>query len=66
MKLFITAGHIVSKFEGTLIDTGLSPVTFYLPEGKKVELVKHLEEKGHQDWLVNVAGQAMEDNADEE
>lgn len=46
LKLFITFGDIVTKFDGTLIDTGLSPITFYLPEPKKSELIEKADRAG--------------------
>lgn len=53
LKLFIRSGHITTKYDGTLIDTGLSPITIYLPEEKKANLIRKAEEsnKSLQDWL---------------
>lgn len=53
LKMFIVQGEIVSKFDGVLIDTDLSPITFYLPESKKIELIKEAENEGKsiQEWL---------------
>ncbi|MFD0710902.1 helix-turn-helix domain-containing protein [Paenibacillus sp. GCM10027626] len=53
LKLFITSGSIIPKFDGTLIDTGLSPITFYLPENKKAALIELADQKGLtlQQWL---------------
>lgn len=53
LKLFITIGEIIPKYDGTLIDTGLSPITFYLPEGKKAELLEKAVREGIslQEWL---------------
>lgn len=44
MKLFLVEGKIVPKYDGILIDTGLSPITFYLPEMKKSELIRQASE----------------------
>jgi len=46
LKLFITSGEIITKFDGTLIDTGLSPITFYLPEQRKMELIEKADRAG--------------------
>ncbi|MDN4067625.1 hypothetical protein QYF50_06930 [Paenibacillus vini] len=43
MKLFIINGKIIPKYDGTLIDTGLSPVTAYLMEDKKAKLTQLAE-----------------------
>ncbi len=53
LKLFIKSGDITAKFDGTLIDTGLSPITVYLPEKTKTELVRLASEDNRtlQEWL---------------
>jgi len=53
LKLFIVSGAIIPKFDGILIDTGLAPITFYLPENKKAALMAAAEQKGLslQQWL---------------
>lgn len=53
LKMFVQTGNIVPKYDGVLIDTGLSPVTFYLSEKKKVELVRRAEADKItlQEWL---------------
>jgi hypothetical protein len=53
MKLFLVQGNIVPKYDGTLIDTGLSPITFYLPEEKKAEMIRRAtaEHMTLQDWI---------------
>lgn len=54
LKLFLKSGEIVTKYDGTLIDTGLSPITIYLTEAKKQELMLKAEENGMalQDWIM--------------
>jgi hypothetical protein len=53
MKLFIKSGEITPKYDGTLIDTGLSPITVYLPDSKKLELVRRATEANQtlQEWI---------------
>lgn len=53
LKLFLKSGEIITKYDGTLIDTGLYPVTVYLMEAKKQELIRQAEENEMtlQDWL---------------
>ncbi|MGU3473171.1 helix-turn-helix domain-containing protein [Paenibacillus sp. D51F] len=53
MKLFLEQGEIVPKYDGTLIDTGLSPITVYLPEEKKAELIRRAtaENMTLQKWI---------------
>ncbi|MFC3345709.1 helix-turn-helix domain-containing protein [Paenibacillus abyssi] len=53
LKLFLLKGEIIPKYDGTLIDTGLSPITFYLPEEKKAELVRLAAADGIslQEWI---------------
>jgi hypothetical protein len=53
LKLFIKSGEIIPKYDGTLIDTGLSPVTVYLPEQVKSKLSRKAEEAkmSLQDWV---------------
>jgi hypothetical protein len=53
LKLFIISGEIIHKYDGTLIDTGLSPITFYLSESKKKQLndISKKEGKSLQEWL---------------
>ncbi|CAM4044527.1 helix-turn-helix domain-containing protein [Paenibacillus alkaliterrae] len=62
LKTFIRSGEITPKFDGTLIDTGLSPVTFYLPEKEKAKLVGKAEEanKTLQEWLESTVSEAVE------
>lgn len=35
LRLFLKRGEVTVKYDGVLIDTGLSPVTIYLPEQVK-------------------------------
>ncbi|GKS12925.1 hypothetical protein YDYSY3_39250 [Paenibacillus chitinolyticus] len=53
MKLHITEGKVVVSSKEVLIDTGLSPVLFYLPEQKKAALLAAAEQEGLtlQDWM---------------
>lgn len=53
LKLFIRSGEVTPKYDGTLIDTGLAPITFYLPEERKAALICKAEEenKSIQEWL---------------
>lgn len=43
MKRFLKSGQIIPKYDGTLIDTGLLPITFYLTEYQKEELIQNAE-----------------------
>ncbi|MFD2614736.1 helix-turn-helix domain-containing protein [Paenibacillus gansuensis] len=54
LKLFLVQGEIVPKYDGTLIDTGLSPITFYVTGEKKAELLQRAAEAGKtlQEWIV--------------
>lgn len=54
LKLFIKSGEIISKYDGTLIDTGLVPVTFFVSEPERRELLRRAEQEGLslQDWLL--------------
>lgn len=54
LKLFIKSGEVISKYDGTLIDTGLLPVTFFVSEAQKKELARKAEEEGLslQEWVV--------------
>lgn len=45
LRLFLKSGEIIPKYDGTLIDTGLMPVTIYLTEAKKNVLLKLAEER---------------------
>lgn len=40
MKLFLKRGKIISKYDGLLIDTGLSPITLYISEDKKEKFIE--------------------------
>ncbi len=53
LKQYIRVGEIVVKFDGTLIDTGLAPVAFYLLESKKQKLLALAKNDGLslQEWL---------------
>lgn len=53
LKMFLVSGEIIPKYDGILIDTGLSPITFYLPETKKTNLIETARKEGKslQDWL---------------
>lgn len=53
MKLFLVQGEIVPKYDGTLIDTGLSPITFYVTDNKKAKLIQLAVEAGVslQEWI---------------
>lgn len=46
LKLFIQSGEVISKYDGTLIDTGLTPVTFYVSDAQKQELIRLAGEQG--------------------
>ncbi|MGF7035331.1 excisionase family DNA binding protein [Paenibacillus mucilaginosus] len=65
LKLFIKSGEIVIKYDGVLIDTGFSPVTFYLPEKKKEALQQLAQRSGMtlQEWLDSVVSQAAAEEA---
>jgi hypothetical protein len=60
LKLFIRSGEVISKYDGTLIDTGLLPVTFFVSEAQKKELAQRAEEEGMslQDWIMKCLVQA--------
>jgi hypothetical protein len=55
MKQFITSGKVVPKYDGLLIDTGLSPITIHLSENKKNELLKKAKKEGLSlpEWIVS-------------
>ena len=44
LRLFLKSGEIITKYDGTLIDTGLMPITFYLTGEKKNELLSLAEQ----------------------
>lgn len=54
LNTYIKVGKVIQKFDGTLIDTGFSPITFYLPEDEKLELIRLAEKNGQtlQEWLT--------------
>lgn len=54
LKLFIKSGEVISKYDGTLIDTGLVPVTFFVSEPERKELLRKAEQEGLslQDWIT--------------
>ncbi len=54
LKLFIKSGEVISKYDGTLIDTGLVPVTFFVSEQERKELLRKAEQEGLslQEWLT--------------
>ncbi len=56
LKTFIRSGEITPKYDGTLIDTGLSPVTFYLSEQEKDKLITKASSanKSLQEWLESI------------
>lgn len=43
LKSFLKSGQIITKYDRTLIDTGLLLVTFYLTEDEKNELLNTAE-----------------------
>ncbi|WP_054943674.1 helix-turn-helix domain-containing protein [Paenibacillus ihuae] len=45
LERFLKSGQIIPKYDGTLIDTGIMPVTIYLTEDKKNRLLKKAEER---------------------
>ncbi|MBJ6359967.1 helix-turn-helix domain-containing protein [Paenibacillus sp. GCM10012307] len=53
LRLFLRSGEIVVKYDGVLIDTGLSPITVYLPDAKKQTLLRLAERENQtvQEWL---------------
>ncbi|MFF2154450.1 hypothetical protein ACFVVQ_03975 [Paenibacillus chitinolyticus] len=53
MKLHITEGEVVVNSKEALIDSGLSPVLFYLPEQKKAALLAAAEQESLtlQEWI---------------
>lgn len=53
LRLFLKTGEIIPKYDGTLIDTGLMPLTIYLTEAKKKALLKMAEDHNMtlQDYL---------------
>ncbi|MFC5402413.1 helix-turn-helix domain-containing protein [Cohnella soli] len=53
LQLFITQGEIVPKYDGTLIDTCLSPITIYVPDSKKLEISRRAAEANMtlQEWI---------------
>lgn len=53
LERFLKSGQIISKYDGTLIDTGLMPITIYLTNDKKKELIRQAEEHNMslQDWI---------------
>lgn len=55
LKLFLKSGEIITKYDGTLIDTGLLPITIFLSEAKKQELIRQAEENNLslQEWIMN-------------
>lgn len=58
LRLFIKSGEIISKYDGTLIDTGLLPINIYLTEAKKQDLIRQAEENNMslQDWIMDRIG----------
>lgn len=62
LKTFIRSGEIIPKYDGTLIDTGLSPVTFYLSEVDKEKMIVKAKgaNKSLQEWLESTVLKAFE------
>ncbi|WP_127529460.1 hypothetical protein [Paenibacillus kobensis] len=54
LKLFMKSGEIISKYDGTLIDTGLLPVTLFLTEDKKKDWARRAKERNLtlQEWIM--------------
>ncbi|MNF78483.1 hypothetical protein D3C84_606680 [compost metagenome] len=54
LKLFLKSGDIIEKYDGTLIDTGLLPVTLYLSEDKKKDWTRRAKERNLtlQEWIM--------------
>ncbi|CAG7651650.1 helix-turn-helix domain-containing protein [Paenibacillus allorhizosphaerae] len=53
LKLFLKSGEIIPKYDGTLIDTGLFPVTIFLSKSQKEALNRKAEEENMslQEWI---------------
>ncbi|WP_336775277.1 helix-turn-helix domain-containing protein [Paenibacillus sp. MMO-58] len=53
LKMFIRTGEIVNKYDGTLIDTGLAPITFYIADKMKLKLIEKAAANNQtlQEWL---------------
>lgn len=62
LKLFIRQGEIVVKYDGILIDTGLSPITIYVPEAKKQMLARlaSKQQEPLQEWLERKLDELLE------
>lgn len=56
MKKFISEGEIIEKFDGVLIDPGLTSMTFYLSPEQKQLIQQHAEAKGItiHEWLESL------------
>ncbi|WP_054025078.1 helix-turn-helix domain-containing protein [Bacillus sp. FJAT-28004] len=54
LKLFIVEGEVIPKYDGVLIDTGLSPITFFLPEQQKyaLNILAAKEGVSLQEWIA--------------
>lgn len=63
LKTFIRSGLVTPKYDGTLIDTGLSPVTFYLSEHVKDQITAKAKsaDKSLQEWLESIVFEAVKD-----
>ncbi|KRE47222.1 hypothetical protein [Paenibacillus sp. Soil522] len=61
LKTFIRSGEITPKYDGTLIDTGLSPVTLYLSEQEKDKLIAKARSanKSLQECLESIVFEAV-------
>lgn len=62
LRLFIRQGEIVVKYDGILIDTGLSPITMYIPEVKKQMLTRLASQQqlSLQEWLERRLDELLE------
>ncbi|MFS1513112.1 helix-turn-helix domain-containing protein [Chengkuizengella sp. SCS-71B] len=46
LKKFIVEGKVIEKYDGILIDTGLTPMTFYMDEELKEKIMNEINETG--------------------
>ncbi|NBI27456.1 helix-turn-helix domain-containing protein [Chengkuizengella marina] len=46
LKKFIVKGKVIEKYDGLLIDTGLTPMTFYMDEELKEKIMREVRELG--------------------
>ncbi|MFC5449067.1 helix-turn-helix domain-containing protein [Paenibacillus aestuarii] len=58
LRTFLRSGEIIPKYDGTLIETGLTPITIHITEKKKLEMIRRAEDNNMtlNDWIMSRLG----------